>query len=227
MSNSNTLPWLVAVVATAIGAGAIGFFARPYIEGVPANEVAQPRQDGASPALPPGVTTEAFGDWQLLCQAVPNGADICFAAQDVKTPEGQLVMNVLAGYEGKGNRAFMVRAPLGVDIAKGISFRMPTGKPIAFSFTACSQVSCDAQLEVPEDGYAKLEEAGSFELSYEIPGGDPIKAVISMKGLSDAYKKISKPQPAAAPAATPAPEAPAPATTGDDAPTPTPKPSVP
>lgn len=224
MSNSNTLPWLVAVLTTAVGAGAIGYFARPYIEGAPSAAVPEARQGEVAPTPPPGVTAETYGDWQLLCQDVPNGAPICFANQDIKTPEGQLVMNVLAGYEAKGNRAFMVRAPLGVDIAKGVSFRMPTGKPIAFSFTACSQVSCDAQLEVPDDGYAKLEEAGSFELSYEIPGAEPIKAMISMKGLSDAYKKIARPQPPATPAATPAPVTPE---TGDDVPAPTPKPSVP
>ncbi len=228
MSNSNTVPWLVAVVATAIGAGAIGYFARPYIEGSPVGPVPQSQQQqAASGQLPPNVTTEQFGDWQLLCQAVPDKPSICFAVQDIKTPEGQLVLNVLAGYEAKGNRAFIVRAPLGVDIAKGVTFRMPTGKPIDFAFTACSQVSCDAQLEVPGDGFAKLEEAGSFELSYVAPGGDPVVSKISMKGLSDAFVKIVKPEPVAAPA--PAVEGPSgtPAPAGADTPTPTPKPATP
>lgn len=232
MSNSSTLPWLVAVAATAIGAGAIGFFARPYIEGTPASPPPQvqgqaPAAPAADAALPPNVTAEQFGDWQLVCQAVPNAESICFAVQDIKTPEGQLVLNVLAGYEAKGNRAFIVRAPLGVDITKGVSFRMPTGQPIQFAFSACSQVSCDAQLEIPGDGFAKLEEAGSFELSYDIPGAAPIVSRISMKGLADAYTRIVKPGPAAAaPAAgTPATETPAPADA--DTPTPTPKPATP
>lgn len=229
MSNSNTLPWLVAIVITAVGAGAIGYLGRGYLE--PTGPVPQAIPGAQAPAeqtpLPPNVTSEAYGDWQLLCQAVPDGKNVCFAVQDIKTPEGQLVLNVLAGYEAKGNKAFIVRAPLGVDISKGVTFRMPTGNPISFAFTACSQVSCDAQLEVPEDGYARLEEAGSFELTYDIPGAEPIKSSISMKGLTDAFKKIEKPAPVPAPAGEAPAALEAPTEGGADAPTPTPKPSTP
>lgn len=222
MANSNTLPWLVAVVATAVGAGAIGFFARPYIvaDGQVVAQQTRPATE-ATRELPPNTTTEKFGAWDVLCQQVPSGTNICLAAYDAKTERGELVMNLIAGYAPNGEKTLLVRTPLGVQIDKGLSFRMPTGNPIAFAFTACSRDSCDAQLSLPEDGYKKLEEAGSFELSYEIAGAEPIKAMIPMDGLTAAYGKVTRPVPPAPAAATPAPAA------ETDAPTPTPKPSTP
>lgn len=229
MANSNTLPWLVAVVATAVGAGAIGFFARPYIDGTPATPVAaapvNPRD-----ALPPGTTTTPSGDWTLICAPSNDPAKpICFAAQDVRTDKGQLLLAIIAGYEGQGQRAFLVRAPLGVQLDQGLIFQIGEDKPAAFAFSACSDVSCDAQLIVPEGNFAKLEAAGTFTLAYIMADGTPVKATVSMKGLGDAYQKIIKPEPAPAPAApaTDGPAAtPAPAA-GTDAPTPSPKPSTP
>lgn len=226
MANSNTLPWIVAVVATAIGAGAIGFFAHPYIAGTPAAPVpAQqaPAQQQAN-QLPPGTTTERYEDWSLICTASNDPAKpICFAAQDIRTDKGQLVMALLAGYEAKGQRAFLVRAPLGVQLEQGIVFQMGEEKAAAFAFSSCSDVSCDAQLVIPDGNFGKLEAAGTFTLAYYLTDGTPVKATVSMKGLGKAYEKIIKPEPA--PAATPAPT-PAPVPE-PETPTPSPKPTNP
>lgn len=231
MANSNTLPWLVAVVATAIGAGAIGFFARPFID--PAPTAAPQAAAQQQPQLPPGTTTEAFEDWTLICTASNDPTKpICFAAQDARTEQGQLLLAVLAGYEAGGQRAFLVRAPLGVQLDQGLVFQMGEEKAAAFAFTACSQASCDAQLIIPEGNFAKLEAAGSFTLAYLMADGTPVKATISMKGLGKAFEKIVKPEPQPTPAA-PAEGAPAEAPAdaapaGEDAaPAPTPKPTTP
>lgn len=232
MSNSNTLPWLVAIVATAVGAGAIGFFARPYIDGTPAAPAPAQQQAAQDPrsALPPGTTTERVEDWTLICTPSNDPAKpICFAAQDIRTDKGQLLMALLAGYEGTGQRAFLVRAPLGVQLDQGLIFQSGEDKPAAFAFTACSDVSCDAQLIIPDGNFGKLEAAGQFTLAYVMADGTPVKGTVSMKGLGKAYESIIKPDPApapaegAAPAATPeaAPDA------GADAPTPSPKPETP
>jgi len=230
LSNSNTVPWLVAVIATAIGAGAIGFFAHPYIAGPPAVPAPAQQQQDPATALPPGTTTARVEDWTLICTPSNDAAKpICFAAQDVRTDKGQLLIAILAGYEAQGQRAFLVRAPLGVQLDQGLIFQMSEEKPAAFAFTACSDVSCDAQLIVPDGNFEKLDGAGSFTLAYIMADGTPVKATVSMKGLGKAYESIIKPDPVAAPApavegpaATPAPETPAP-----DAPAPTPKPATP
>ncbi len=229
MSNSNTVPWLVAVIATAIGAGAIGFFARPMILGESAAPAAQQQAAGGEAALPPGTTTEKFDAWTLICSQTNDPAKpICFATQESHTPEGQLILATLAGYNEQAQRTFLVRAPLGVQLDNGLIFQMGDDKPVAFAFSSCSQVSCDAQLIIPDGNFGKLEAAGSFNLAYMLADGTPVRATISMMGLGKAYEKIIKPEvkpaPAAdAPAATPAPDAPA---AGSDTPTPTPKPAT-
>lgn len=230
MSNSNTLPWLVAVVATAVGAGAIGFFARPMILGEAAAPAAAPQQQQAQagePQLPPGTTTEKIEDWMLICSQTDDPAKpVCFATQDSRTANGQLILATLAGYNEQAQRTFLVRAPLGIQLDHGLTFQIGEEKATAFAFAACSQVSCDAQLVVPDGNFSKLEEAGAFTLAYVMGDGTPVRATISMKGLAKAYEKIIKPDVAPAPAAEtpaadPAPDAPA---GGTDAPTPTPKP---
>ncbi len=230
MSNSNTLPWVIAVVATAIGAGAIGFFARPLIISEPAVQTRNQAQAQAEPqGLPPGTTTEQVDDWTLICTASSDPAKpVCFAAQDIRTEQGQLLMALLAGYEASGKRAFVVRAPLGVQLDQGLIFQLGEEQPAAFAFMACSDVSCDAQLIVPDGNFEKLEAAGTFSLAYFMVDGTPVKGTVSMKGLGKAYERIIAPEPQPAAAATPAPGAETPATSGEaDAPTPTPKPETP
>ena len=67
------------------------------------------------------------------------------------------------------------------------------------------------QLSIAEDGFAKMEAAGTFEIAYTSLNGERIAANVSMKGLADAYAKIEKPPVTAAPAAEPAAPAAAPA----------------
>jgi len=235
LSNSNTLPWLVAVIATAVGAGAIGFFARPYIDGTPAAAVAAPGQQ-AQPnpqaTMPPGTTTTRIEDWTLICTPGQDpAAPICFAAQDIQTDKGELLMALLAGYGPQAQRTFLVRAPLGVQLDRGLIFQMGDEQPAAFAFSACTNISCDAQLVIPDGNFEKLEAAGEFALVYVLADGTPVKGMVSMKGLGKAYESIIKPEVTAAPApaegATPAPEGEATPAPAGDAPTPTPKPSTP
>ncbi|MFT3810599.1 MAG: invasion associated locus B family protein [Micropepsaceae bacterium] len=224
MSNSNTLPWLVAVLATAIGAGAIGFFARPYVDGptVAAAPAEAPAQE-QRPSLPAGTTSERMDDWTLICTPSNEPSKpICFAAQDIMTDDKQLLMALLAGYDGQARRSFLVRTPLGVRLEQGLIFQMGDDKPAAFAFSSCNEVSCDAQLIIPEGNFEKLEAAGSFNLVYVLADGRPVKGTVSMKGLGKAYEKIIKPEvkePAATPEAAPAP--------AGETPAPTPKPATP
>jgi invasion protein IalB len=94
---------------------------------------------------------------------------------------------------------------LGVALEKGLEFTMPGEKAEAFGFGACNRATCDAQLSVADDGFAKMEAAGSFEIAYTTLSGERIAANVSMKGLADAFTRIEKP--AVAPAAEPAPAA--------------------
>ncbi len=239
MSNSNPLPWIAAIVLVAVGAGAGGYFARPLIDGpapaaAPAvSTAAQAAQEGRK-VLPPGTTTTQVEDWTLICTPGEDPArPICFAAQDIRTQpaqgqkQGQLLLALIAGYDANGQRAFLVRAPLGVQLDQGLIFQIGEEKPIAFAFSACSDVSCDAQLIIPDGNFDKLEAAGSFTLAYIMAEGTPVKGTVSMKGLGKAYESIIKPDVAPAPTqaegATPeaAPEA------GDETPTPSPKPATP
>lgn len=225
MSNSNTLPWLVALLATAVGAGAIGFFARPYIEGPAAAPApTQTPTENQRQGLPPGTTSETMDDWTLICTPSKEPTKpICFAAQDILTGQDQLLMALLAGYDSQARRSFLVRVPLGVRLEQGLIFQMGDEKPVAFAFSACNEASCDAQLIIPEGNFEKLDVAGSFNLAYVLSDGTPVKGTVSMKGLGKAYEKIIKPEVTTPP---PTPEA-TPAEAGADTPTPTPKPANP
>ena len=72
-------------------------------------------------------------------------------------------------------------------------------QPAAFAFSACTNISCDAQLVIPDGNFEKLEAAGEFALVYVLADGTPVKGMVSMKGLGKAYESIIKPEVTAAP----------------------------
>ena len=190
-------------------------------------EPLQPTQSAqaAEPQLPPGATTEKIEDWTLFCQADATGKKLCFATQDIRRPEGGLLFALIAGYDVNASRTMLVRAPLGVQLDKGVEFKFGETQQDAFEFEACGNGSCDAVLTITDAGFSKLTEAGSFELAYTRGDGVRVPATVSMKGLAKAYESIEKPPapPPAAPSAAPAavPSTPAP----DGTPEPTPKPA--
>ena len=240
---SPTLPWVIAIVATAIGAGALGYFAGNYTapSSVPAAAAPQnPAAAAQNGQLPPGTTSEKIGDWVLFCQDAPDGKKGCSATQDIANPQGQIVLSVIAGYDEQAQKAFLVRAPLGINLGAGLEFNLPGDKPVAFEFLACDQMSCNAILTVLDKNWPKMEAAKSFELAYTRGDGVRVPATISLAGLADSFTKIEKPVPVAAPAApvegaAPAPETPAPAPAPTEpapaapagTPEPTPKPAQP
>lgn len=228
--SSSALPWVIAGASGVVAALALGFVAGRYT----APEVvapAAPQQQAAAQdpnALPPGASSEKIGDWTLACQDLGNNKKSCVALQAPVDSQNRIVAAVLAGYDDQAKRVFIVRAPLGVMLDKGLEFTMPNDKPEAFGFGACNQQSCDAQLGIADDGYAKLEAAGTFQIGYTLTNGEHVSANVSMKGLTDAYAKIEKPTPAAAPAPAADPAAPAtpPATPAPEE-APAPKPNTP
>ncbi len=221
--SSNTLPWLLAVLMTAVGAGALGFFAGDQY-GSNAKKIAdidtaiKDQQEAQAKAsdpnyLPPGVTREKLGAWTVICQDQADGKKGCSASQDLVNPQGQIVLSLIAGYNEQAQRAFLVRAPLGIDLGQGLEFNLPGDKPVAFEFTACDQTSCNAVLTVTDENYPKVEAAGSFELAYTRGDGLRVPASVSVSGLNDAYARLTKPTPVATPAAAPAAPAATPAAT--------------
>lgn len=174
-------------------------------EAPPAPAAAPPQQQaqGAQPPsqLPPGTTTEKYGDWTLFCQDVPNAdKKSCFAMIETANQQGQVMLAVMAFYDNNANRSFLVRTPLGVQIDAGVEFAIGDKKPEAFSFSACNKISCDAVLTVSEEGFKQLTQAGKFELAYTL-GGQRVPSAIPMNGLADAFGKIERPTPPPAPAA--------------------------
>lgn len=212
MSNgsSSSLPWILTGVSGVVAALAVGFMAGRYTAPeVPAPAPMQQGQQAQDPnQLPPGTTVENIEDWSLICQEA-NGQKGCVAVQQAVNAEQQLVLIVEAGYDDKAQRMLRVRTPLGVVLQNGVEFTIPGGEPQAYNFAACDQASCIAVLNVPEEGYTKLEAAGSFELAYTRQDGARVPATMSMKGLTAAYAKVPKPAPAAAPAEAPATTPPA------------------
>jgi len=238
--SSSALPWAIAIVTTAIAAGTLGYFAGQYTAppAAPVPTAAAPKETGDPGQLPPGVTAEKFGAWTVLCQEAPNGPKSCSAIQDVANERGQIVLSMVAGYDVNGQRALLVRVPLGIDLGMGLEFNLPGDKPVAFEFSACDQIGCNAILTVPEENFAKLAAAGSIELGYTRGDGVHVAASVKTDGMTEAYAKVERPAPRPAPAAPadgapaagePAAETPAatPAPAGETAPQPTPKPTTP
>lgn len=226
--SSNALPWVLTGISGVVAALALGFVAGRYTAPETAPAAVPQQQQAQDPnALPPGASSEKIGDWDLACQDMGNGKKSCVALQTPKDSSGRLMAAVLAGYDNQAKKVFIVRAPLGVSLEKGLEFTMPGQKAEVFGFGACNQATCDAQLGIADDGYAKLEAAGTFEIAYTMLNGERVAANVSMKGLTDAYAKIEKPIPPTAPAPTETPATP-PATPPAEQPaTPAPSPDHP
>ncbi len=210
---------IITLLATAIGAGALGFVGGKYLfqPEPPAPALTTPAAADQTPtdpnALPPGASREEIGDWSLLCQAREAGGKDCVAIQNLGAEDGRVLLRLVAGYGDQATPAIEVNAPLGVDLPRGLDFKFGQ-QTEAFAFEYCSAVSCNATLSFPDGpSFEKLLAADHFEIALRLGGDKDAVFPVSLKGLKDAFAKIEKPapQPAAAPAAPAAPPAEAPA----------------
>lgn len=215
-NGTSALTWTLAVVGIAIAGGG-GFMAGRATAPVP--EPQPPAQIAPSETTPaptePQATREAIGSWTLICQPVADAKPSCVAMQNVVTEKGEVILYVVAGYGDNGQKTMVARAPLGIQLNEGLTFKVGEQKPEVFAFTTCTPASCDAIMSFDDANFDKLVKQSSMSLSYTLADGGTVESKVVFDGLPAAYEKIERP---AAPA--PATETSPPATGTEPAPSP-------
>lgn len=190
-----------AVPATATGAAAQA----------PAANAGQ-QQAAAQPNVPQPtvVRREAFEDWILTCLKAAGSEEVrCGISQQLSHSEtGATLFLWRIAQDGKGGFVGEWQTPTGVVVGRGIVLDAGTEKPVTIPFQACAQTACVAIANLAPDFVAALMGAQQANAVVSPIGGQPVRLVLSVKGLAAGLTALGAraeqaPQPAA-PADAPA-----------------------
>ena len=160
---------------------------------------------GMAPAMPKPEIISKHGDWQVVCEKLPvPGKDnkpkvvrTCYVSGTKKDPKRQgvfvsvIILKVKGAKGQPGGHMITLRAPIGVFLPTGIAMEVD-GKPVARApFTRCNPVFCESTNQARKETLTKLKKGKKAKfIIYAAPGvGLPLE--FSLKGFSDALKKVA------------------------------------
>jgi invasion protein IalB len=173
----------------------------------PGQQQAAAQQNVPQPTV---VRREAFDDWILTCLKATDSEEVrCGIAQQLSHSEtGATLFLWRIAQDGKGGFIGEWQTPTGVVVGRGIQLDAGTEKPVTIPFQACAQTACLAIANLAPDFIAALMGAQQANAVVSPIGGQPVRLVLSVKGLANGLTALgAKPDPApqtAAPAAAPA-----------------------
>lgn len=221
------LAFLVVLVLIAGGAGAawyFGVFSGPRGgaqqaanlapgAGPAQQQVAQAAAANPSAPQPTVLRRETFEDWIFACVQLPNSQEQrCGISQQLSHSESGATLFVWRiTQDGRGGFVGEWETPTGLVVGRGIVLDAGTDQPIAIPFQACTQSGCIAVANLAPDFIEALSGAREASATVVPIGSQPVRLVLSVKGLADGLVALGAqtpqvPQVAAQPGEQPAAE---------------------
>jgi invasion protein IalB len=134
---------------------------------------------------------KTFENWQVDCsdQTNTNRCSLRFALINNKTKRIVFAWTIVPKSKPGGPNKVVIRTPMGVALADGISITFPDQKPVVLSYLTCLQrTGCIAEIDYSDDWNKLLISYPSMTIRYKSLRGKPLKHVIKLKKFSEAYK---------------------------------------
>jgi invasion protein IalB len=167
------------------------------------------QQAAAQPNVPQPtvVRRETFDDWILTCLKAAGGEEVrCGISQQLSHSEsGATLFLWRIAQDGKGGFIGEWQTPTGLVVGRGIVLDAGTEKPVTIPFQACAQTACVAVANLAQDYIEALMGAEQANAVVSPIGGQPVRLVLSVKGLAAGLAALgAKPGQAPQPTAEPA-----------------------
>jgi len=140
---------------------------------------------------------DTFGDWEMRCVRMPDGADPCQMYQLLLDEQGNAVAEIsMFGLEGAGEAVAgaTIITPLETLLTEQITIRVDGGSARRYPFTWCSAIGCIARV-----GFTAAEvesfRRGAAAITTIVPVVAPDEQVnlrISLIGFTAAYDAVNE-----------------------------------
>jgi invasion protein IalB len=162
-----------------------------------AAEQQKPPEPQAPVSSTPDSTTETFGDWSLICNAIANSSvRICEvdATIVVRGQNSPIARVAFARPQKDKPLRLIVQTPNNVLIAPGVKVETESGKDtVALSFRACTPTGCFAESDVTADQLKSFRgRATPGRIVLTDATGKAFALEISLRGLDQALDSLAK-----------------------------------
>lgn len=190
---------VVGLLLIAGGAGIawyLGLFSAPWGVAQQAAEVpaAGPAQQQVALAAaanadvpqPTVLRREAMEDWIFACVQLPNSQEQrCGISQQLSHSEtGATLFVWRITQDGRGGFVGEWETPTGLVVGRGIVLDAGTDQPIPIPFQACTQTGCIAVANLAPDFIEALNGAREASATVVPIGSQPVRLMLSVKGLA-------------------------------------------
>lgn len=175
----------------------------------PAAEEAQPAESGEGTVTvqpqPQGNANtrigETFQDWQMVCQAVAEGQEICGAIQEVMNGE-KLALWAAFGYFQQAEKPVLILRvpydltdpPTGLRVSQGIQVAVDGGGQVPIPFEVCAPGGCQIGVLMEDDFVAALKGGNKMNVTVPLSTGQTATINVSLQGFTAAFGALTKPE---------------------------------
>ena len=154
--------------------------------------------DANAPQDGPGsmYVKESFGDWQMRCIRVAEGAEPCDLYQLLKDKDGVAVAEMSIMPLPPGGQAMAgstIVTPLETLLPNGVALNVDGGQNKRYPFTFCAAMGCVARVGFTADEVANLKKGAKATLTV-VPVAAPNETVdlgISLNGFTAGYDAVA------------------------------------
>ena len=192
----------IAFVLIMVVFSCVRAFAGAPAEGTSSAPKASPAEQAAPKAPTMDAAKEAtqakgerIGDWSLFCPEAKDKTKpvSCTLEQLLIDAETKKVaFHLIIGYGPRGNFIFVVRAPLGIALVRGLEVTFG-GQPVQrVPFTTCRVNGCQAVLILSKPLQDEIVKAERALIVVYALSGNTFQATASLKGLGAAIDTLNK-----------------------------------
>ncbi|SFK11917.1 invasion associated locus B family protein [Methylocapsa palsarum] len=151
----------------------------------------------AAPKGAPDKTTDAFGDWSVVCITQAAGEKVCEvdAALTIRGQTSPVAQISFVRAARDQPMRLVALVPVNVAIKGGVRIQTADKTLFTLPFTTCVQAACIAEIELTKEQVAHFHgQSQPGQIILDDPSGKPAALQVSFKGLDQALDSFLKRQ---------------------------------
>ena len=144
---------------------------------------------------------ETFQDWQMVCQIVGEGQEICGAIQEVLNGEKLALWAAFGCFQQAEKPVLILRVPYdlvdpptGLRVSQGIQVAVDGGGQVPIPFEVCAPGGCQIGVLMEDDFVTALKAGNKMNVTVPLSTGQTATINISLQGFTAAFGALTKPE---------------------------------